>query len=128
LPLVPEADDCTIMVTSSTQRSFDMQPLSPVSDHDLMGANMTTLDHDVVPDVSFDIKARDIVIPETHEELSMLDKPPAYITPDDIEPVTFDFIEGSTKRGKSKIQKIATQEIQTITSKDILLLALFHKW
>jgi len=61
---------------------------------------MTNLDCDVVSDISFDITPRDIVIPEAHKELSMLNEPPSLITPDDVKPLIFELIEGYTKKGK----------------------------
>ena len=40
-------DDCTITSTLSSRRSFDVPPLSPVTDHDFVDADMTNSDRDI---------------------------------------------------------------------------------
>ena len=56
-----------------------------------------------VPELSFNVTARDIEMPEQHEEVSLLDEPPALIDPgDDVRDVhiTYEVVEGGTIRGK----------------------------
>ena len=88
--------------TSDVRRDISIA-LTPPRLDDSMDITPPNSPDVTVPELSFNVTARDIEMPEQHEKVSLLDEPPALIDPgDDVRDVhiTYEVVEGGTIRGK----------------------------